>query len=117
MLKLLAILCIVVVSAGPAGAQLIRNGAGTLRIDFAELRTGGQLAGCELQFDQLVKDDTTTPPRPVWVEGVISWMAKPGTVTLLLKVETWDVTMVGGKVQKTPFDPAYAYATLAACRT
>ena len=114
----LALIALLLLPATLADAQLVKNTWGTHRVGFGELRTGGKLAGCELQFDQLIKDNVASPTRAVWVDGVIALMARqPGDLVLLIKVVPFDLSQTKTQVHKAPFDPVFAYAVLSGVST
>lgn len=96
-----------------AQAQIVTSGFGTRAIDFGEVRSGGRLIGCELDFDQLLLDTTGSTPHPVFIVGAVSWLVpRPGHLGLTLHVLPKDIsTGPDGTALETAFDPALAYAT------
>ncbi len=97
----------------PARAQIVRHGLRTKSMYSSEIRVGGTLTGCELDFDQLLIDTTVSKPHPVFVQGTIAWMEPhPQTLVLFLKLVPREVTSGTADEPHGPiFTPQFAYAS------
>lgn len=116
---LLALCFAAALNAPPAKAQLSDTPSRTLNIGFNEMRIGGGLVGCELDFDQLVREAGDRHGQAVFIEGSLTFAApKKGQIVLIFKIVPFDVSQRnGGPVVKKLFDPAFAYATFGTVST